>query len=340
MRVRDDELDEMDQLKQYTEVEIRDAIENRHGKINLLLQTYISNVCTHTHVLACPSSLPSSRLHVGMYPPQVPLRSFTLISDRSYVIQSAGRISRALFEIALHRGWSGTAERMLTLCKCIDRRMVRVCELRCSTRWPHTTHTLNTHPTPAPLQWWNWHPLRQFRHLSFEVLRKLEDRGADLYTLLDMSAREIGDLIRHPRAGDMVHDICLQVQLSAMQFVGALPTLCTRHPSLNLNQVCALQIPHLEIDATIQPITRGVLRVNLTVTPAFTWSEKMHHGAEAWWIWVEDAESERIYHKEYFSLQKKQVPCSWARFLPWPRAVCLWPSHHTTPPMVLVVVRR
>ena len=42
IRVRDEELDELDQLKIHCPVDIRDAVENKHGKINVLLQCYIS----------------------------------------------------------------------------------------------------------------------------------------------------------------------------------------------------------------------------------------------------------------------------------------------------------
>ena len=38
----------------------------------------------------------------------------------------------------------------------------------------------------------------------------------------------------------------------------------------------------------------------------FLWKDTVHGANEAWWIWVEDADSEHIYHHEYFLLQKKQ----------------------------------
>jgi activating signal cointegrator complex subunit 3 len=43
--------------------------------------------------------------------------------------------------------------------------------------------------------------------------------------------------------------------------------------------------------------------MTLTITPAFTWSDRVHGSVEPWWIWVEDAENETIYHSEYFLLQ-------------------------------------
>ncbi|KAK3578447.1 hypothetical protein CHS0354_037425 [Potamilus streckersoni] len=71
---------------------------------------------------------------------------------------------------------------------------------------------------------------------------------------------------------------------------------------------CVHQLPILELEASIQPITRTVLRVRLTIKPAFRWDDKVHGGtAEPFWIWVEDPENYHIYHSEYFLLHKKQM---------------------------------
>jgi len=40
-----------------------------------------------------------------------------------YITQSAGRLLRAIFEIVLHRGWAALAEKVLSLCKMVDKRM-------------------------------------------------------------------------------------------------------------------------------------------------------------------------------------------------------------------------
>ncbi|EDS27065.1 activating signal cointegrator 1 complex subunit 3 [Culex quinquefasciatus] len=55
----------------------------------------------------------------------------------------------------------------------------------------------------------------------------------------------------------------------------------------------------------IQPITRSTLRVELTITPDFQWDEKVHGQSEAFWILVEDVDSEVILHHEYFLLKYK-----------------------------------
>ena len=66
--------------------------------------------------------------------------------------------------------------------------------------------------------------------------------------------------------------------------------------------------PSLSLAATIQPITRTVLRVRLLVTPEFDWDDRLHGThSEPWWVWVEDAENSHMYHSEYFLLQRKQV---------------------------------
>ncbi len=71
---------------------------------------------------------------------------------------------------------------------------------------------------------------------------------------------------------------------------------------------CVHQIPLIGMDVSIQPITRTVLRVRLTITPQFRWNDRVHGcGAEPFWIWIEDPYSNYIYHSEYFMLQKKHV---------------------------------
>lgn len=71
---------------------------------------------------------------------------------------------------------------------------------------------------------------------------------------------------------------------------------------------CVEQIPRVELDASIQPITRTVLRVRLAIKPDFHWNDRVHGtGSESFWIWVEDPDNNHIYHSEYFLLHKKQV---------------------------------
>lgn len=71
--------------------------------------------------------------------------------------------------------------------------------------------------------------------------------------------------------------------------------------------------PMLNLAASIQPITRTIIKVQLTITPNFTWNDRIHGStSEPWWVWVEDAENNCMYHYEYILLQKKQVNMSWS----------------------------
>uniref|UniRef100_A0A8C2WWR9 Activating signal cointegrator 1 complex subunit 3 n=1 Tax=Cyclopterus lumpus TaxID=8103 RepID=A0A8C2WWR9_CYCLU len=97
IEVRDEEMEELEQLLcNYCELPAAGGVENGYGKINVLLQTYIS---------------------------RGEVDSFSLISDLSYVAQNAARIVRALFEIALRKRWPTMTYRLLTLCKMIDKRL-------------------------------------------------------------------------------------------------------------------------------------------------------------------------------------------------------------------------
>lgn len=50
-------------------------------------------------------------------------------------------------------------------------------------------------------------------------------------------------------------------------------------------RACLDNLPSLSMDAQLQPITRTVLRIQLTLQPTFTWSDKVHGGSMRWLIW-------------------------------------------------------
>jgi pre-mRNA-splicing helicase BRR2 len=64
------------------------------------------------------------------------------------------------------------------------------------------------------------------------------------------------------------------------------------------------QFPKLNLAAHVQPITRSVLGVELTITPDFSWDDKIHGYVEPFWVIVEDNDGECILHHEYFKLKK------------------------------------
>lgn len=222
LKVRDDEMDELDELtKACCEVPVRGGSENIHGKVNILMQTYLSK---------------------GF------VRSFSLISDMSYITQNAVRIARALFTIVIRQNNPILAGRMLNISKMFEKQM-----------WEFMT------------------PMYQFPILPFDVIEKIEQRGLSILALRDMDLKEIGDMLRNHRQAQVV-------------------------------KRCAEEFPLLEIEASLQPITRTVLRIRVFITPAFKWNDRVHgKTAESFWIWIEDPESNFIYHSEYFQMTKKQT---------------------------------
>ena len=221
---REDEIPELETLRRNRRVvpiDIKASLTDKVGKVNLLLQVYISRAS---------------------------MQSFSLIADSMYISQNASRICRALFELCLRRGWPSLAEQLLTVSKSCDLRI-----------WPHQ------------------HELRQFeKSLKPEVLFKLEEKKATLDRLWDMSASEIGSMLR------------LNTQIGGQV------------------KSCMRAMPHLNMTAVVQPITRSVLRVSVTLTPEFEWRDAVHGALQRWLIWVEDPVNEHIYHSETFNLSKKQ----------------------------------
>uniref|UniRef100_A0A671XSJ2 U5 small nuclear ribonucleoprotein 200 kDa helicase n=1 Tax=Sparus aurata TaxID=8175 RepID=A0A671XSJ2_SPAAU len=169
------------------------------------------------------------------YISQLKLEGFALMADMVYVTQSAGRLMRAIFEIVLNRGWAQLTDKTMNLCKMIDKRM-----------------------------WQSMSPLRQFKKLPEEVIKKIEKKNFPFERLYDLNHNEIGTIHKY------VH-----------------------------------QFPKLDLAVHLQPITRSTLKVELTITPDFQWDDKIHGSSEAFWILVEDVDSEVILHHEYFLLKAK-----------------------------------
>lgn len=218
INIREEEKLELLKLMERVPIPIKESIDEPSAKVNVLLQAYIS---------------------------QLKLEGLALMSDMVYVTQSAARLMRAIHEIVLFSGWSQLADKTLSLCKMIDRRM-----------------------------WQSLSPLRQFKRLPEEVVKKLEKKGFPFERLYDLNPNEIGELLRMPKVGKAVHKYIHM-------------------------------FPKLELSAHIQPITRSTLKVELTIIPDFQWDERIHGNSQAFWILVEDVDGEVILHHEYFLLKRR-----------------------------------
>jgi activating signal cointegrator complex subunit 3 len=94
--VREDEVNELHDLMLHgCPVDVRGGPENVHGKVNILLQCYVS---------------------------RQRFESFALTMDAAYIADNAPRICRALFELCLKRGWSSMSDLLLNLCKALEHR--------------------------------------------------------------------------------------------------------------------------------------------------------------------------------------------------------------------------
>ncbi|KAG0745424.1 hypothetical protein G6F62_005146 [Rhizopus arrhizus] len=223
IKSRDTEHQELKKLLESTcACDIKGGPEDTQGKVNILLQSYISNAY---------------------------IDDFALVSDCAYVAQNAGRIARALFEIALNRQWGPTASVLLEINKAVEKRM-----------------------------WTFQHPLRQMG-LSKEVIYKLENRTHEVSVeeMREMKPQELADLVHHSQQMGMTLSKCVD------------------------------QFPMLLLEATMRPLTRHVLQIDLTITPDFVWNDRAHGSVEPWYIWAEDAESEEICYSEYILMYKKQL---------------------------------
>ncbi|KAK0203464.1 putative RNA helicase [Desarmillaria ectypa] len=190
---------------------------------------------------------PAAKINVLLqaYISQLKLDGFVLVADMVFVQQSAGRILRAMFEICLKRGWAVPAKAALDLCKMVEKRM-----------------------------WGSMTPLRQFKGVPSEVVRKAEGKQFPWYRYFDLTPPEIGELIGIPNAGKLVHRL-------------------------------VHSFPKLQLQAQVQPITRSLLRIDLSIIPDFRWDEKIHGGAETFLIMVEDVDGEVILFHDTFVLRQR-----------------------------------
>ena len=96
LRVREEELEELDRLYEGSPMHINHDVTTCAGKAAALIVAFIA---------------------------KYELDTFSLISDSNYIAQNSGRIFRALFEILKSQGWLLAALRCLTMCKAFERRV-------------------------------------------------------------------------------------------------------------------------------------------------------------------------------------------------------------------------
>lgn len=93
---RDTESKELKKMLESAPCEVPEGYDTSAGKVNVLLQAYISRRF---------------------------VEDFALASDTAYVAQNTGRIIRALFEISLSNKWSSTTSALIGMSKAVEKRM-------------------------------------------------------------------------------------------------------------------------------------------------------------------------------------------------------------------------
>lgn len=122
--------------------------------------------------------------------------------------------------------------------------------------------------------WPTMTPLRQFPSCPRDIMQKAERIDVPWASYFDLDPPRMGELLGIPKAGRIVCDL-------------------------------VSKFPRLELQAQVQPMTRSMLRVELTITPNFTWDDSLHGNAEAFWIIVEDCDGEDILFYDQFILRKE-----------------------------------
>eukprot|EP00181_Compsopogon_caeruleus_P000342 CAMPEP_0184689050 /NCGR_PEP_ID=MMETSP0312-20130426/30434_1 /TAXON_ID=31354 /ORGANISM="Compsopogon coeruleus, Strain SAG 36.94" /LENGTH=2036 /DNA_ID=CAMNT_0027146347 /DNA_START=395 /DNA_END=6502 /DNA_ORIENTATION=- len=164
-----------------------------------------------------------------------------------------------------------------------SRMLQAVFEIALKKGWPSLSLMALELCRAADRQVWSFqNPLRQVpRLVQVEVVARLESLGrtGELENLLTLSHSELVSLVRSPKVA-----MSLQYALSA--------------------------IPILEVEATISPLTKTVLRINVKLKPAFRWIDSVHGSGSSslrWHLWIEDCDQDRIYHYERISIAKKNM---------------------------------
>jgi len=121
--------------------------------------------------------------------------------------------------------------------------------------------------------WPTMTPLRQFPGCSRDIIQKAERIDVPWASYFDLDPPRMGELLGLPKAG---RTVCNLVS----------------------------KFPRVEVQAQVQPMTRSMLRVELTITPNFEWDDEVHGTAESFWIIAEDCDGEDILFHDQFILRK------------------------------------
>ena len=108
------------------------------------------------------------------------------------------------------------------------------------------------------------------------VLRKLERKEIGWERYYDLKPADLGELVGAPKLGKLLHR-------------------------------AVHQFPRLTLEAGVQPLTRSLLKLELSLTPDFAFDAKVHDGAQSFWVLVEDVDGERVLYSDVFTLRERDA---------------------------------
>ena len=123
-------------------------------------------------------------------------------------------------------------------------------------------------------QWKTMSPLRQFPRIRGEIITKAERKEFPWHRYFDLDAAELGELIGVPKSGQLIRSL-------------------------------VDKFPRLDIQAHVLPLTRSLLKINVTITPDFVWDREIHGASQAFWVVVEDVDGETILYHDQFLLRER-----------------------------------
>ena len=115
--------------------------------------------------------------------------------------------------------------------------------------------TLNMCKMVARQLWNSQSNFRQFPTIPQEVITSLEKKDIAWDRFYDMSPHEIGECARNPRLGKALHAL-------------------------------VHQFPRLELSSSVQPVSRSLLNMHVTVQADFAWEEEVHGTVQRFWLLV------------------------------------------------------
>ncbi|RSH79448.1 DEIH-box ATPase [Apiotrichum porosum] len=122
--------------------------------------------------------------------------------------------------------------------------------------------------------WKSMSPLRQFPRVRQEIITRAERKEFPWYRYFDLDAAELGELVGLPKSGQLIESL-------------------------------VHKFPRLDLQAHVLPLTRSLLKINVTITPDFQWDHDIHGHTQAFWIMVEDVDGEKILFHDSFLLRER-----------------------------------